>query len=102
MRACLGALLLLCLSACSLQENDDYRVGRECNENNGDRDCDPGERCLPHKWESQPTNFRCRNRASFVQVGDREPPLAFCDENLNFYCPGDLVCNPDRVREDAT
>jgi hypothetical protein len=44
----------------------------------------------------------CRSRASFEPTGDREPPIAYCDEAREFFCPGDLECNADRVRLDAT
>jgi hypothetical protein len=97
------ALCALLAAGCALQERGDYLVGRECTARNMDRDCDPGQRCLPHEFANDRyDDFRCRDRASFEFIGDREPPIAYCDETMGFICPGDLVCNADRIRVDAT
>ncbi len=91
---------LLVLVGCGLEEREDFLVGRQCPPPPSNS-CDPGQSCLPHRWTSQPDDFRCRDRSSFLPIGDREAPLAYCDDQL-YRCPGDLVCNADRVRVDAS
>ena len=91
----------LALGSCSLQERGDFLLGRDCEE---DRDCDleKDERCLPHAYvNDRYEDLRCRNRDSFERTGNREPPIAYCDES-KYFCPGDLECNADRVRNDAS
>jgi hypothetical protein len=92
--------IFLFLFSCSLSERNDFLIGRDCE---GDRDCETGERCLPHDYvNDRYEDLRCRSRASFEPTNDREPPIAYCDEAREFFCPGDLECNADRVRLDAT
>ena len=81
------------LLACGLEERADFLIGRQCDQN-GD-ECDEGQACLPHRIEPY-SDFRCRDRASFEPIDGREPPLAYC--NADIPCPGDLVCNADRIR----
>jgi hypothetical protein len=92
--------ILISIAACGLQERPDFLLGRECDM--GDpKGCDPGESCLPHAIiAGRFSDYRCRDRASFDKIEGREPPLAFCDGMAK--CPGELVCNADRVREDST
>lgn len=88
----------LVLSACSLEERDDFLIGRSCDPDQSNA-CDPGQRCLPHLMEGDlPQDFRCRDAASFERVDGVEPPLAYCDEEGTYVCPGSMVCRPDRIR----
>jgi hypothetical protein len=87
----------LALGGCALEERADLLIGRSCDPAVASS-CDPGQRCLPHRWEVDPDDFRCRDRASFDPVGGAEAPLAYCDPAAGYDCPGDLVCNADRVR----
>ena len=98
MRA-LAVSLLLVLAGCELEERADYLVGREC-DRAIEESCDPAQRCLPHRYVGgSPTDFRCRDAASFERLSDgREPPLAFCAVDDGLECPAPLVCNADRVR----
>jgi hypothetical protein len=103
-RTALALLALAVISACELQERGDFLIGRMCDDDKG---CDPGQVCLPHEIVGgQFSNFLCRDSASFAVMQNREPPLAYCGpdplNNKVYKCPGDLVCNADRVREDAT
>lgn len=89
------------LPACALEERTDFLVGRAC-EQTTVTGCDPGQSCLPHALDREGyTDYRCRDRASFEPIGGREAPLAYCDDD-KWRCPGNLVCNADRVRVDAT
>jgi hypothetical protein len=78
-------------------------IGRECNPSDTNT-CDQGESCLPHSLDGQQYgDFRCRDAASFQPVNNgQEAPLAYCDPSSMLNCPGDLECNPDRVRQDAS
>lgn len=97
----LALLLLPLLGACSLEERADFMIGRECDRNDP-RGCDTGQRCLPHVYNGEMMDdFRCRDRASFEPIGRRDAPLAYCDPSAGLTCPGDLVCNADRVRIDS-
>ena len=92
------ALLLLLLCSCGPEERSDFLIGRLCDEKRVET-CDEGQRCLPHALENGlPEDWRCRDRASFEPRGNEEPPLAYCDPARNITCPGDLVCNADRIR----
>lgn len=84
------------LAGCGLQERADLLVGRECDPNLPDA-CDPVQVCLPHGWISGPTDFLCRDSASFDAVGGVEPPLAYCNDE--YICPTDIDCAADRVRQ---
>ena len=88
-------LLLLWLAACGIEERPDFLIGRQCDPEA--EICDPGQGCLPHKPDL--TDYRCRDRASFEPINGQEPPLAYC--NVDIPCPGDLVCNADRIRADG-
>ncbi len=89
------------LWGCGLKERDDYLIGRECDPTAA-QPCDPEQVCLPHDYSvGAPDRFRCRDEASFTASAGQEPPLAYCDEALGYLCPGDLVCNADRIRLDA-
>jgi hypothetical protein len=91
-----GALL-----GCSLMERADLLVGRAC-EPTLDAPCDPGQACLPHqRLEGRYEDHRCRDRRSFEPTNGEEAPLAFCDEAAGYVCPGDLICNADRIRADG-
>jgi hypothetical protein len=93
MRAC---WVLLFAASCGIQERDDFLIGRQCDPSNNI--CDPEQFCLPH--EDDPIgDFRCRDRESFEPINGQEPPLAYC--NAEIPCPGDLVCNADRIRVDG-
>ena len=81
--------------ACGIEERSDFLIGRQCDPSNNL--CDPGQACLPH--DPRMSDFRCRDRASFDPINGQEPPLAYC--NAEIACPGDLVCNADRIRTDA-
>jgi len=84
--------------ACGVQERADFLVGRLCTPGAPDN-CDPGQYCLPHAWDGNDafSDYRCRDEASF-SVPDA--PIAFCNDEDK--CPGQLVCNADRVRADAS
>jgi hypothetical protein len=98
----LWAAALSLVAACALQERADYLIGRECSRGDS-KTCDQGEVCLPHSIVHDVLgDYRCRSRASFDPIDGREAPLAYCDPSMMLNCPGDLVCNADRVREDAT
>jgi hypothetical protein len=85
--------------ACGLKERPDFLIGRQCAQE-ADPSCDEGQKCLPHSIGSSGFgNFRCRDRESFELVDGQEPPPAYCDDDNP--CPGDLVCNADRIREDS-
>ena len=100
MRGLVLILALLSAAGCGLNERDDYLVGRPCTPGVADV-CDEGQVCLPHEWSADgPGAYRCRSAASFQQVGNEEAPLAYCDDTM-FFCPAGLVCNADRIREDA-
>ncbi len=87
-------LIVVLAAACGLEERTDFLIGRQCDRNRSD--CDPGAECLPHKHDPF-ADFRCRDRASFEPIDNQEAPLAYC--NADIACPGDLVCNADRIRE---
>jgi hypothetical protein len=97
-----AALLFVAFAfACSLEERGDFLIGRECDENDP-ASCDPGQKCLPHKYrDGEYLDFRCRDFASFEPLQGREAPLALCDDQRGYICPSGLVCNADRVRQDA-
>jgi hypothetical protein len=105
-RACFTAAAMLAfacslasLVACSLEERADFLIGRECSADDG---CDEGQKCLPHAYfDGDFHDFRCRDRASFEPIEGREAPLAYCDAERDLICPAGLVCNADRVRQDA-
>ena len=90
-----GWPILLLVAACGIQERNDFLIGRQCDPS--DNRCDPGQACLPH--EPDLTDYRCRDRESFEPINGQEPPLAYC--NAEIECPDDLVCNADRIRLDG-
>ncbi len=95
------ALGMLLIAGCGLQERADFLIGRQCGAGNAEA-CDEGQACLPHQLEPRIGDFRCRDEDSFdPQRFGQEPPRAFCDEARGFICPGDLVCNADRIRADG-
>ncbi len=95
-----AAALVLFFAACTLDQRGDFLVGRECDD---DESCDQGQRCLPHDFvNDRYDDFRCRDRASFEPTPSYAPPLAFCDEEESYFCPGDLECNAERVRLDSS
>lgn len=100
----LRVLWLLTLASafgCDLAERSDFLVGRLCDPRRAES-CDLGQACLPHALqENRFDEFRCRDRVSFEPIGGREAPLAYCQPELGYLCPGDLVCNADRIRSDA-
>jgi hypothetical protein len=101
LRRGLVLFLLGTSAACSIKERDDFLIGRTCFPEDATT-CDDGQRCLPHAYvEDELDDFRCRGPASFELINGREPPLAYCDEARGFECPGELVCNADRLRESA-
>ena len=85
-------------AGCGVEERDDFLIGRRCIREIAE-DCDPGQLCLPHVWRGRQSfsDFRCRDEASFMNP---DAPLAYCNEDNP--CPGELVCNVDRVRIDAS
>jgi hypothetical protein len=89
--------IALAFAACGLEERSDFLIGRQCDRNG--EDCDPGQECLPHQSDPSLQDFRCRDRASFEPIEGQDPPLAYC--NADITCPGDLVCNADRIRVDG-
>jgi hypothetical protein len=89
------------IAACGLQERADFLLGRECDPLDS-KSCDSGQSCLPHTIiAGRFSDYRCRDRSSFDPIEGREAPLAYCDGQM-IKCPGDLVCNADRVRQDST
>ena len=91
--AALGSAL-----GCGIDERSDFLIGRQCVR--GDpRSCDPGQVCLAHSWRGGQTftDYRCRDEASFLVP---DAPIAYCSDAEP--CPGDLVCNADRVRIDTS
>ncbi|MBI2374165.1 MAG: hypothetical protein HYV07_09210 [Deltaproteobacteria bacterium] len=97
MRRRVAIVLLAALAGCSVSERSDYLVGRRCDAKDPES-CDPGQACLPHAWADVPTDFRCRDKASFSPTSlVPNPPLAYCEEG-SIECPEGLVCEPDRVR----
>lgn len=99
MRPRFASCVALLLVACAVEERSDYLVGRTCLPDI-QGSCDPGQACLPHAYEGgEPADFRCRDEASFEKVQGSDPPLAYCDEEEGFACPGRTVCRADRVRD---
>jgi len=97
----LALVALAALSGCGLSERADFLVGRQCDPTAA-TPCDEAQSCLPHRYaDGELDEFRCRDRASFEPRGGQEAPLAYCDEAEGYLCPGDLVCNADRIRLDA-
>ena len=89
---------LLGVAACGLEERSDFLVGRVCDPEISGA-CDPEQRCLPHMVDNTRFfDFRCRDVASFDRIDGVEPPLAYCDAEGAYSCPGTLVCRPDRIR----
>jgi hypothetical protein len=98
-RAVVVAALLL-PAGCGLDERDDFLLGRPCTTDRND--CDPGQRCLPHRRvEARFDAFFCRSAESFTQPWSAELPLAYCDPDRGLDCPGNVFCAPDRIRLDA-
>jgi hypothetical protein len=92
-------LAVVSVSSCALEERDDFLIGRACDRDLPDS-CDASQVCLPHGFTGEdPSDFRCRDEASFARVMGKEPPLAYCDDDRGLVCPGTMVCLPDRVRE---
>lgn len=97
----IAAGLALALSACGLEERDDFLVGRPC-DRSVETPCDEGQVCLPHEIRDGVFDaFRCRDGTSFEPSGGQPAPLAYCDEEAGLVCPDGLVCNADRIRLDA-
>ena len=85
------------VAGCGVDERADFLIGRECIRGDPET-CDPGQACLPHTQRGESLiDYRCRDEASFLVPG---APIAYCSDNDP--CPGDLVCNADRVRIDAS
>lgn len=96
-----GLCGLLLAGGCGLEERGDFLVGRQCDPTAAEP-CDPAQACLPHRFrEGALDEFRCRDLASFEERAGQPAPLAYCDEGEGYVCPGDLVCNADRIRFDA-
>lgn len=95
-------LILLGLSACGLQEQPGYLVGRLCIDSDPEP-CDVDETCVPHAIrEGTFADYRCRSEESLQrfedpELGTTEAPLAYCDETVT--CPGEAQCVVDRVRQ---
>lgn len=85
------------LLGCGVDERADFLIGRQCIRGESGT-CDPGQACLPHGRRGLSLiDYRCRDEASFLVPN---APLAYCGPDDP--CPGDLVCNADRVRLDAS
>lgn len=99
MRALVLSCLVVASAGCDLEERSDFLVGRSCDPDVAGS-CDPEQSCLPHRFDrDNPADYRCRSVESFEPLPEGEPPLAYCDPQLDLICPGDLVCNADRVRQ---
>ena len=98
MRLAFALIAAMAVAGCDLEERADYLIGRVCDPI-ASSSCEGEQVCLPHRFEGNaPADFRCRDAASFDPVEGKEPPLAYCDEEDDLRCPGDLVCRADRLR----
>lgn len=96
----LSTALVLIVAGCDLPERGDFLVGRACIDGAGE--CDPGQACLPHRFEgAQADDFRCRDAASLEATDGVEAPTAYCDPARGWWCPAPATCRAGRIRADG-